>query len=113
MEEIKKIYLYDNEGVFIDEADDIEGIIYHNSTSVKPIFDKDHPREIYNARWDKYTQTWHFEFKQEYINSKAKELDIEIVTLNSMSDDDIKSGKLPALDNIIESNSKIKKGAKK
>ena len=89
-----KLYLYDSNGVFLHEIEASEGITYHNSTEVEPpLAGKD--LRLYRAVWDNYTKTWSVEYKPDFINQKAKELGLEIATISTMSEADLRSGKLP------------------
>ena len=102
-----KLYLYDSNGVFLHEIDACDGITYHNSTEVEPpLAGKD--LSIYRAVWNNHTKTWSVEYRPDFINQKAKELGLEIATISTMSEADLRSGKLPALDKLQKEYLKLK-----
>lgn len=106
-----KLYLYDSNGVFLHEVEACEGIAYHNSTEIEPPFNGK-SQEIYQARWDNHTKTWSVEYKPDFVAKKAKELNLEIATISTMSEADLRSGKLPELNEMQEAYLEAK-GSKK
>lgn len=106
-----KLYLYNAEGIYLHEVEECEGITYHNSTKIKPDFGGKDP-SIYQAVWNSYTKTWSVEYKPDFVAKKAKELGLEIATISSMSESDLKSGKLPNLNKMQEAYLEAKGGAK-
>lgn len=106
-----KLYLYDNNGIYLHEVEGCEGITYHNSTEIEPPLKGKDPT-IYRAVWNSYTQTWSVEYKPDFVSKKAKELGLEIATISSMSEDDLRSGKLPQLNKMQEAYLEDKSGKK-
>lgn len=98
---MKKVFLYDNDGYFLQEASYYSDISYPNSTEIAPDYG-DRDREIYIARFDRFTQQWNFEYHPEWLHKKAKELDLELPTIQTMTLAEIQSGKLPPLDKRVE-----------
>lgn len=106
-----KLYIYNQEGIYLHEVEAYEGITYHNSTEIEPpLAGKD--LSIYQAVWDSYTQTWSVEYKLDFVNQKAKELGLEIATISTMSEADLRSGKLPQLNKMQEAFVEAKGGKK-
>lgn len=106
-----KLYLYDNNGVFLHEVEACEGITYHNSTEVEPpLAGKD--LSIWRAVWDNHTKTWSVEYKPDFVAKKVKELGLEIATISTMSEADLRSGKLPELNSVQEAFIEAKGGKK-
>ena len=106
-----KLYLYNSKGIYLHEIEACEGITYHNSTEVEPPLKGKDPT-IYQAVWNSYTKTWSVEYKPDFVEKKAKELNLEIATISTMSEDDLRSGKLPALNKMQEAYLEAKGGAK-
>lgn len=106
-----KLYIYNAEGIYLHEVEACEGITYHNSTEIKPDFGGKDP-SIYQAKWDKFTNAWSIEYKPDFIAKKARELGLEIATISTMSEDDLKKGKLPELTSIQEEYLEAKTGVK-
>lgn len=102
-----KLYLYNAEGIYLHEIEACEGITYHNSTKIKPDF-AGRDSDIYQARFSKSLEVWEFEYKPDWIAKKAKELGLEIATISTMSEADLKSGKLPELDTIQTKSKRLK-----
>lgn len=103
-----KLYLYDSKGNYLHSIDGCEGITYHNSTEIEPPLTGKDPTN-YQAVWNSYTKTWSVEYKPEFVNQKAEELGLEIATISTMSEADLRSGKLPQLTQIQEEYLEVKK----
>ena len=106
-----KLYLYDRNGIYLHEVEACEGITYTNSTEIEPPLTGKDPT-IYQAVWNSYTQTWSVEYKPDFVNQKAKELGLEIATISTMSEADLRSGKLPELNEMQEAYLEAKSGKK-
>lgn len=106
-----KLYLYNQEGIYLHEVEACEGITYRNSTEIEPPFSGKN-REIYQARWDNHTQIWNVEYKPDFVAKKARELGLEIATISTMSEADLRSGKLPELNSVQEAYLEAKNGKK-
>lgn len=106
-----KLYLYDSNGNYLHEVEGCDGITYHNSTEIEPPLKGKDPT-IYQAVWNSYTKTWSVEYKPDFVNQKAKELGLEIATISSMSEADLRSGKLPQLNEVQEAYLEAKSGTK-
>lgn len=106
-----KLYLYNSKGIYLNEIEACDGIIYHNSTEIEPPLKGKDPT-IYQAVWNSYTKTWIVEYKPDFVEKKAKELGLEIATISSMSEADLRSGKLPQLNKIQEKYLEAKTGVK-
>lgn len=106
-----KLHLYDGNGIYLHSIDGCDGITYHNSTDVEPPLKGKDPT-IYQAVWNSYTKTWSVEYKPDFVAKKAKELGLEISTISSMSEDDLRSGKLPQLNKMQEAYLEAKGGEK-
>lgn len=106
-----KLYLYNSKGIYLNEVEACDGIIYHNSTEIEPPLKGKDPT-IYQAVWNSYTKTWILEYKPDFVAKKAKELGLEIATISSMSEDDLRSAKLPQLNKMQEAYLEAKGGAK-
>lgn len=102
-----KLYIYNAEGIYLHEVEACEGITYHNSTPIKPDF-AGRDSDINQAKYHPSTQTWEFEYKPDWIAKKAKELGLEIATISTMSEADLRSGKLPELDTIQNKSKRLK-----
>lgn len=116
-----KLYLYDSNFTYIGEATAYAGVEYPNSTEI-PINWEGRDKNIFRAKFDKANNEWTFHYTEDYLQSKAKELNLEIVTIDSMKEEDLKNGKLPELEKNIKKElkeesrkivSKSIKGAKK
>lgn len=94
-------YLYDSNYYYIGEVTAYVGVEYPNSTDIKPDF-KGRDSDIYQAKFIPALETWEFEYKPDWIAKKAKELGLEIATISTMSEADLRSGKLPELSKIQE-----------
>lgn len=104
-------YLYDSNYYYIGEVTAYMGVEYPNSTDIKPVF-KSKDSDIYRAKFIPALETWEFEYKPEWIQQKAKELGLEIATISTMSEADLRSGKLPELNEMQEAFIEAKGGAK-
>lgn len=116
-----QVYLYDSEFFFTKTAQKGKGVTYPNSTET-PINWEGRDKSIFRAKFDKANNEWTFHYTEDYLHKKAIELNLEIATIDSMHEKDLKSGKLPELESNIkkvikEENQKIIsktiKGAKK
>lgn len=106
-----KLYLYDSKGNYLHEVEGCDGITYHNSTEIEPPLKGKDPA-VYQAVWNSYTHTWSVEYKPDFVNQKAKELGLEIATISTMSEADLRSGKLPQLNEVQEAYLEAKSGIK-
>lgn len=104
-------YLYDSNYHYIGEITAYVGMEYPNSTDIKPDF-KGKDSDIYRAKFIPALETWEFEYNPEWIQQKAKELDLEIATISTMSEADLRSGKLPELNEMQEAYLEAKSGKK-
>lgn len=104
-------YLYDSNYYYIGEVTACEGIEYTNSTDIKPNFDG-RDSDIYRAKFIPALETWEFEYNPDWLAKKAKELGLEIATISTMSEADLRSGKLPELNSMQESFLEAKTGKK-
>ena len=104
-------YLYDSNYYYIGEITAYVGVEYPNSTDIKPD-SKGKDSDIYRAKFIPALGTWEFEYKPEWIQQKAKELGLEIATISTMSEADLRSGKLPELNEMQEAFIEAKGGAK-
>lgn len=96
-----QVYLYDNDFFFTRVARKIMGVTYTNSTEI-PINWEGRDKSIFRAKFDKANNEWTFHYTEDYLQSKAKELNLEIVTIDSMKEEDLKNGKLPELEKNIK-----------
>lgn len=103
-----KLYLYDSNFNYIGEVTAYAGVEYPNSTDIAPDFSRD--RDIYNYKFSPALKEWEYEYRYEFVNQKAKELGLEIYQISAMSEQDLRSGKLPVLDTIQKKQRKAKKG---
>lgn len=116
-----QVYLYDSEFFFTKTAQKGKGVMYPNSTET-PINWEGRDKSIFRAKFDKANNDWIFEYTEDFLQEKAKNLNLQIATIDSMSEKDLKSGKLPELEENIKKElqeenkkliSKTIKGAKK
>lgn len=104
-------YLYDSNFYYIGEITAYVGVEYPNSTDIKPDF-AGRDSEVYRAKFIPALETWEFEYKPDFVAKKAKELGLEIATISTMSEADLRSGKLPELNEIQEAFIEAKGGKK-
>lgn len=102
-------YLYDSNYYYIGEITAYAGMEYLNSTDIKPDF-KGKDSDIYRAKFIPALETWEFEYKPDWIEKKAKELGLEIATISTMSEADLRSGKLPQLNEMQKAFVEAKSG---
>lgn len=104
-----KRYLYDSNFNYTGEVTAYAGVEYPNSTTIPPKWEG-RDKSIFRAKFDKANNEWTFHYTEGYLQSKSKELGLEIYQISTMSEQDLRSGKLPVLDKIQKKQRKAKKG---
>lgn len=106
-----KLFLFNGEGYFLEEVEADPSMEYTNATDIAPNF-KDYNQDIYNFKFNRFTNSWEYEYSPEFLEKKAKELNLEICQISTMSEADLRSGKLPQLDTIQNQTKKLKRSKK-